>query len=428
MSKVIGMVRTIPAARFAVKRNKYPGNRYRWRVNRRGSTLDGVRRQNLADVLRHVHRAGRASRAELTATTGLNRSTVAALVAELEDLGLLVEGDPLATSRVGRPSPLVTPAAEPVVLAANPEVDAVTVGVVGLSARVDRVIRRPVERIPTPDDAVDIIADIVEELRAEGALEGRRMLGAGLAVPGLVRAEDHLVRWAPHLGWRDSRVADLVADRLGVPCAAGNDATLGAMAEHVFGAGRGIDDLVYLNGGASGIGGGVVLGGRIVGGMNGYAGEFGQNKPGLGDSTDRLSPDGVLEDEVSRRRLLDALGLEHADEAELEHALLASDDADVLAEVAREQRVLAVALSNAINVLNPSVVILGGFLAALRAADPQGLEELVRAHALEAATEGVRIVEAALGGVRLLIGAAELALAPLLADPARARGASTSDP
>src|SRR5690606_10110832 len=119
---------------------------------------------------------------------------------------------------------------------------------------------------------------------------------------GLVRAEDDVVRWAPHLGWRDVSVGGLLADRLGVPVRVGNDASLGARAEQRFGAGRGHRDLVYLNGGASGIGGGVVVGGVLVGGAAGYAGEFGQNKPAA-DPADRRSPGGTLEDEVSRARL-----------------------------------------------------------------------------------------------------------------------------
>ena len=95
----------------------------------------------------------------------------------------------------------------------------------------------------------------------------------------------------------------------GLPTVVGNDASLGAIAEHLFGAGRGVDDLVYLNGGASGIGGGLIVHGLPVGGTGGYAGEFGQNRPGIASPDDRRAAGGVLEDEVSRARLLDAVGL-----------------------------------------------------------------------------------------------------------------------
>ena len=81
---------------------------------------------------------------------------------------------------------------------------------------------------------------------------------------------------------------------------------------------------------------------------------------------------------------------------------------------------LAVALGNAINVVNPELVVLGGFLASLLACDPVELERTVAATTVPAAFEGVRIQPAALGEDRLLIGAAELAWQPILSDPASA--------
>ena len=124
-------------------------------MERNASTLDGVRRRNLATVLDHVHRQGPVSRAAITAATGLNRSTVAALVGELESLGLVVEGDPLVTSRVGRPSPLVSIGDEVVAIGVNPEVDAITAGVVGLGGAVLAVARHEVRGPVSAEEAVE---------------------------------------------------------------------------------------------------------------------------------------------------------------------------------------------------------------------------------------------------------------------------------
>ena len=383
-----------------------------------GSNLDRLRRSNLATVLGIVHRTRSVSRAQITAETGLYRSTVGALVTELEALGLVVEGEPEATNRVGRPSPLVTPAPGPVAISVNPEVDAVTLGVVGLGARVEQRVRHPVSSPRTPEETVEIVRSILEDLRA-GPLRTRRIAGIGIAVPGLVRTADGLVRLAPHLGWRDAPLTRLFEEELRLPTVADNDASLGALAEHLFGVGRGVDDIVYLNGGASGIGGGVITDGRPLRGAGGYAGEFGHNRPAVAD---RVSESGALEDEVSRARLLAAAGLPVADEPTLARALLGSTDATVRAELARQRRVLATALSNAANVLNPSLIVLGGFLATLHASDPVGLAGLVAEQTLPPAAEGVRIRPAALGEDRLLIGAAELVFAPLLADPAAGAG------
>lgn len=382
------------------------------------SASPGVRRRNLARVLTLVHREQGLSRSELTARTGLNRSTVADLVAELARLGLVVEASAPATRRPGRPSPRVEPASGPVALAVNPERDAVTLGIVGLGARV--LIRRrvPLGSAPSPDEVVDIVADATAALRGKLG-DGHRILGAGLAVPGLVRTADGTVVWAPHLEWNEVPLAARLSAALRISVRAANDASLGASAEHRFGAGRGAADLVYLNGGASGIGGGIIAHGEPLVGVGGYAGEFGHVRA-AGDIADLLSDGGALEDEVSRDRLLVALGMQSADESELRAAVLAASDdrTDAAAEIARQRRVLGVAIGGAVAVLAPERVVLGGFLAALRDSDPDDLDARIAAATVPASGRSTRITDAALGQHRLLIGAAELVFAPVLDDPA----------
>ena len=107
-----------------------------------------------------------------------------------------------------------------------------------------------------------------------------------------------------------------------------------------------------------------------------------------------------------------------ADEPHLRARLLSATDAATLAELARQRRVLAAALSNAINVFNPELVLLGGFLATLLASAPDQLAATVQAHCIPASFAGTRIAAAGLGDDLLTIGAAELAFARLLADPA----------
>ena len=380
---------------------------------------EGVRQRNLSRLLRLVHREGPLSRAALTEATALNRSTIADLVAELVRTELVVEGAPEAAGRVGQPSPLVAASARVVALAANPEVDALEIAAVGLDRAV--IIRERIEldSLISPEQTATLIAKRASEW-ASGPLAGARVVGVGLAIPGLVRASDGIVRSAPHLGWADVPVRDLVASATGLPVTVGNDASLGAMAEHLFGAARGIDDVVYLNGGASGIGGGLIVHGVPVGGAGGYAGEFGQNRPGIASARDRRAGEGVLEDEVSRARLLAVAQLGMADEPTLAGALAASTAPSVTEEIARQRRILSTALANAVNVLNPSVIVLGGFLATLAAHDLAGLQELVRLQSMPASAEELEIRPAGLAEDRLLVGAAEAAFATLLHDPVAA--------
>ncbi|WP_405372032.1 MULTISPECIES: ROK family protein [unclassified Microbacterium] len=382
-----------------------------------GRTVESVRRANLGSILGIVHREGPQSRAALTELTGLNRSTIADLVGSLVAFGLAEERAPDPSHRVGRPSPVVAVDPSVVAIAVNPEVDALEIAAVGLDRSIRAVVVLAQDDLLTPETTARLIATQIEQWRAD-ELAGARIFGIGLAVPGLVRTEDGLVRDAPHLGWVDEPLRDIVAEATGLPVVVGNDATLGTVAEHLFGAARGIDHAVYLNGGASGIGGGIIVNGMPVVGAGGYAGEFGQNRPGIATLADRRARDGVLEDEVSRARLLAVVGLTRGDDRELGGALeAAAGNPSVAGEVERQRRILATALANAVNVLNPSAIVLGGFLSVLAGLDTEGLEHAVRAQAMPACGEDLRILPAELAEHRLLIGAAEAVFADVLASP-----------
>ncbi|GAA1235933.1 putative NBD/HSP70 family sugar kinase [Microbacterium phyllosphaerae] len=376
----------------------------------------GTRPHNLARILRLVHEDGAQSRAALTEATGLNRSTIADLVAELVRRGLVDERVPDLPGRVGRPSPVVTASARVVAIAVNPEVDAVEIAAVGLDRSILVRERLPNASVPSPGEVTQTIASRIDAWR-QGVLADARIEAVGIAVPGLVRTSDGVVRNAPHLEWRDVPLADLVRTATAAPTYVDNDATLGVIAEHRYGAGRGIDDIVYLNGGASGIGGGLIIHGRPVAGAGGYAGEFGQNRPRISADDDRRTADGVLETEVSRRLLLEAVGLDAADDETLDAELTSSESSAVADEVTRQAHVLASALANAVNVLNPALVVLGGFLATIADLRTEQITADVGMLAMSESVEGLEIRAAALGADRLLIGAAELAFAELLADP-----------
>jgi predicted NBD/HSP70 family sugar kinase len=376
-----------------------------------------VRQHNLSLVLRLVHQSRGVPRSALTRRTGLNRSTIADLVGELVERGLVVEAEPDANNQVGRPSPLALPASTAVSLAINPEIDAVTIAIVGLGGVVMGRTRRPTSSVPTVAEAIAISVDAIVELRAH--LEpGQRIVGIGVAVPGLVRARDGLVRVAPHLGWNDEPFARELEAATGLPVRAANDASLGILGESTFGAGRGVADLIYLNGGASGIGGGIMASGRLIGGADGYAGEFGHTLVNTAGALCHCGASGCLETEVRRDRLLALAGLSDADSEELESALLGATSPSIAAEVERQLDFLAIALRNAINTLNPSMVVLGGFLSSLYAVAPGYLDALVAAEPLAASREPIAIRRAELGANLLMIGAADLAFEPLLDDPA----------
>ncbi|WP_240630190.1 ROK family transcriptional regulator [Specibacter cremeus] len=376
-----------------------------------------VKPNNLARLLTLIHHRGTLSRARLTRLTGLNRSTVSVLIGQLVALGLVYEEAPAGEAQVGRPSPDVRPHPAVAALAVNPEVDAVTIGLVGLGGRVDKHIRYATERIPSAAEAVNIAAAVIAGMRAE--LDANyRVCGIGIAVPGLVTAQDGVVRHAPHLGWHDEPVAAMLADATGYPAHAANDASLAAEAEMVFGAGTGAGNLVYLNGGASGIGGGIIAEGRLLAGTSGFAGELGHTFVRSNGLRCHCGASGCLETEVRQEALLALLRLDGGAPGDLEAALGASTDPVVHREVSRQIGHLATALRNVVNVFNPEAIVLDGFLAALHGVAAEELDAAVAAQAIREPAAQVHISRAALGPDLMMVGAAELAFAALLADPA----------
>ena len=383
-----------------------------------GGGTDSLRTGNLSRVLTLLHRRGPISRANLTRLTGFNRSTVGALVTELAAMDLVYETEP-PSGRVGRPSPLVHANERTAAVVVHPDVDAVTVGLVGLGGRVHRRVRHETAAPPTVAETVSITRAVLAGMAPDLAAMDR-LAGVGAAVPGLTRTSDGSVLLAPHLGWRNEPLAEPLAEALGLPVSAGNDATLGSVAESLFGAAVDATDAVYLNGSASGIGGGIISAGRPLRGADGYAGELGHTLVNSDGASCHCGRRGCLETEVSLSRLLQVLGLERADQDTLDAAMAAPQAPAVAAEVERQLDHLAVALTNFVNIFNPETIVLGGFLGTLFASAPERLTDAVGADAVAGLGRRVVLRRAALRSELLLVGAAELAFAPILAAPSHA--------
>lgn len=134
---------------------------------------------------------------------------------------------------------------------------------------------RPTDRDRGPDDVVRRVVDFAADLHATAQERtGAPPLAAGLAVLGLVDEARGVAVYSANIGWRDVPLGELVAERLGVPVALGHDIRVPAVAEGLFGSGRGVPDFLLLPVG-TGIAAAVVIGGRPYGGAAGFAGELG---------------------------------------------------------------------------------------------------------------------------------------------------------
>ncbi len=384
-------------------------------------TQEQVRRHNLSTILREVHVRGETSRAKLTEATGLNRSTVGVLTSELEAAGLVREETPVGTGATGRPSIVVCPAREVFVIAVDIGVDQLSAARVGLGGVV-QAKRTSAQRRTNP--SVSTVLKRLERLVAPllaDAPAGSTCVGVGAAVCGTVRTSDGLVRLSPNLGWVDVPLGRALSDRLGpqVPHVLGNDADLGALAELTRGAARGCEDLVYLSG-EVGLGGGVVAGGRPLGGSGGYAGEVGHVVVNADGRRCRCGGRGCWETEVGEDALLADLGSDRLRGRGPAVAVIrAAAEGDQAARkvVDRVGWWLGLGIGNLVNIFNPEVIVLGGLLHELYPVAQDSIQEGVASVTLQAPGESVRVSAAELGSDSPLRGAAELAFEPLLDDP-----------
>jgi predicted NBD/HSP70 family sugar kinase len=382
-----------------------------------GANREAMRRHNLGTMLRYVHQEGQLSRASLTARLTLTRSTIGDLLEELVGLGAVViapSGQARATA--GRPSPVVRPLPENVyVLAAEVGADHLRVAAVGLGGRV--LIRVEGETPSSHDPAlvVDTLRDLAVTatmgLPSKGAL-----LGLGVAVPGMV-GEEGLVRLAPNLGWADVPLVAMLKERLpaGVPVMAANDADLGALAEHSRGAGVGAEHMVFVGCDDLGVGGGIIIDGRAFRGLGGYAGEFGHlfvNPAGRACHCGSL---GCWETEIGAARIAEVLGVPSDDLDELARALARVRRPS--AKLRTAGRFLGLGLASIVNAFNTGLIVLGGTLRDLYPVVQADTDAALAKAALPAPWSQMRLVLSLLGTDAALIGAAEIVMDPLFADP-----------
>ena len=383
----------------------------------KGQNREDVRQHNLSTVLRLVRLAETISRSQLTAATGLNRSTISDLVAELEERGLATETEALVSSGVGRPSLMVSPSENVVAFAVHPEVDSTTVGAVTLSGKVIAKERVLMSKSPTSADSEQTAAKLISKITAELGKE-KRIAGIGVAVPGQVRVSDGVIRYAPQLGWVEAAFGPELSQLTRLPVYLDNDASIGCMAERNFGSAKGFTDVVFLFAGAGGIGGGAIVDGKQLRGASGYGGELGHVRISSSTQRDYSGFQGTLEALVRRDDLLELLKLYAATDEELDREIQTAKQPAIREKIYEQIDCLADGLSNFVTIFNPQAIVLGGFLTSLFNFDSGRLIERMKANSVGASAERVVVRPARLGSNLLMVGAAELPFEMLMRDPA----------
>jgi predicted NBD/HSP70 family sugar kinase/biotin operon repressor len=379
------------------------------------TSLERLRDANRRTVLGVLAAEGPRSRADLARATGLSRTTVSSLVQDLIAAGQAVE-----TADRGRPHKGGS-GRPPVLVAATSgrgSVAGIDVGHhhvrVVIADHTGAVLAEDAQPVDVDDHGTATLDRATRMVRALARASGQdvaTLRAIGLCVPAPLDRRSAQIRSGVLPGWRDLAPAGQLEERLGVPVVADNDANLGALAELHHGAAHGVGDVVYLKL-ASGVGAGLVLGGRLYRGASGLAGELGHVHVVEHGRLCRCGNRGCLETEVSVPRLLEHVQPMHADPLTPEDllALDAAGDAGVGRVLGDAGRTVGRALADLCNSLNPSLLVLGGPLGSA-ASLVEGVRASVDRYAHPSAAAVVRVASAALGERAEVTGAVALAIA-----------------
>lgn len=312
-----------------------------------------------------------------------------------------------------------------------------TVALANLEGEVLHKLRRPLDYVPDSQSVLKLIDEMLGDITRPERLQDGRILRVGIAVGGLVDARRGIVRRLHHAReWNNFPLQDYMAERLEAPCIIDNNANAAALAEVEYGALRDLENgnrraeqvALYIGLGR-GIGGGLVVNGRIYHGFSSAAGEIGhmlvkEHGPkcscgGFGHLEAIASAQAIV------RRMI-GLSIEYPETEESMRLItggrteritvdqifkMAESGDKVATQVVEEaENYLGIALANIIHLVNPSVIILGGPVAQVGDLLIGPLRDRVRALCLQEARESMQIVQGKLGAEANIIGAITLAL------------------
>lgn len=392
-----------------------------------------IRKLNTRTVSECLRLYSPLSRAELAKRTGLYRSTISSIISELIDRGFVRETEIQSDLRIGRPGML---------LEFNPQggsaigvdlgVDYISTILVDYTAN---IIWRQRIAIDADGSEADIVTQaektIVDALKFSQEI-GIPPMGIGVGLPGLVDTDLGKLIIAPNLHWKDLPIKALWTQKFNLPVFVENESNNGAMGEFFYGVAHGKQDFIYLGTGI-GLGGGIMIDGKLFKGSKGFAGEIGHTllykdgiRCGCGDNScweTYVGPRYIMQ----RIRQILANG-QHSIIREIVHGDLNLINMDIVIEAAKQQDPIAMdtlqeigvhlgrGISNLINIFNPELIVMGG---ALSPASPwliPNIQKSIQKHALAPLLENLSIVPSRLGQDSSVMGAVALVLDNILRD------------
>ena len=395
-----------------------------------GSNISKVKSHNVRTVLSMLRQHGHASRAYLAELTGLSTTTISNLVSELLEQGLVTEEGVIKSGprpSAGRPrTPLrLVPEARHAV-GIHIGVGQIRVAIADLRAHLlsCQSLDHALDRAWT--EVLRDVAALVDEAIDESGVARHDVVGVGVGASGLVNPHTGVNVMAPNLGWRDVPVGDTLARQLALPVCVDNNARTMALAEALFGVGRGFHALAFVYA-RIGVGAGIVVGERLYRGSAAGAGEIGHTTlvPEGGEPC-RCGNCGCLETLVSEpaiTRLAETLAAQDREGVlaahlrakhgtTIERIFDAARAGDPATRAMLEERAcyMGISLANLVNVLNPDLIVLGGIFAQGQDLLLPTIEKVMRQRAFANLGTQVQIKTTGFGPQAGAIGAAALAL------------------
>jgi predicted NBD/HSP70 family sugar kinase len=396
-----------------------------------------IKTHNLSAILLTLLYRGGLSRVNIAQSMKVSTATITNLVNELEEQGLVTERGPVEQGDqkgVGRPQKALHLVPEGrLAVGVHLDVGRVYVTLTNIMAQPlqTRTMQHPLDAQWT--DVMDEIVDMIHDVIAAQGIDPTKLVGVGVAAPGLVDPYAGIDVFAPNLNWRNVPIKTYLTQRLNLPVIVDNNVRAMALGEAMFGAVRHVRALAFIYA-RIGVGAGLVFDGQLYRGAAAGAGEIGHTTVVIeGGERCHCGNTGCLETLISEPAIvrmalrlanehpsgLLSYYLEHGEGSVLDRVFMAvqAGDQEVRKLLEERARYMGVALANLVNVFNPEVIVLGGIFRAEQSVLLPVIEATLRERAFATLGSQVRVQLTSFNDQAGMIGAAALALDSFLYRP-----------
>jgi len=348
-----------------------------------GQNVSAVKAQNVKAILMHLLHKEPVYRVDLARDISVSTTTVTKLIDELIDQGIVQEGvvEVEGERPVGRPkSALFLNKNAYYAIAVHIGGSRYRIGIVNLRDEIISFYKTEYDFSQPCEELLEEICDQLNKMINESGIERNKIIGIGIGVPGIVDAAEGVIGYSKNHGWKDVQVKDFFTSKFDCQIAVENNVRAMALGEALFGDGRTVDNLLFIYG-SRGVGAGIVVDRKILRGISQGAGEIGHTYLICNDGSKSISESSsTLEDLISVSALINESKaiIDQNPQCEFSNKLYSLDGNELVEavfELAKEgdpnakkiiekiSRFLGIAILNAINFINPELILLGGLYA-----------------------------------------------------------------